>query len=42
LLAARLAYLLPLERAQKLELLAELDASRRLQQIAEWVALLQE
>lgn len=42
LLADRLAYLLPLERAQKLELLAELDASRRLQQIAEWVALLQE
>lgn len=42
LLADRLAYLLPLERSQKLELLAELDASRRLQQIAEWVALLQE
>ncbi|PTU74096.1 LON peptidase substrate-binding domain-containing protein [Pseudomonas mangrovi] len=42
LLADRLAYLLPLERAQKLELLAELDASRRLRQIAEWVALLQE
>lgn len=42
LLADRLAYLLPLERAQKLDLLAELDAGRRLQKIAEWVALLQE
>jgi len=42
LLADRLAYLLPLQRAQKLMLLAELDASRRLQLIAEWVTQLQE
>lgn len=41
LLADRLAYLLPLEREQKLELLAEPDAGRRLQRIVEWLALLQ-
>lgn len=41
LLADRLAYLLPLERKQKLELLAEPDAGRRLQRIVEWLALLQ-